>query len=333
MPRAVVAFPAMGTTCEVTVDAIAGAEALCDLAATRVALLEQCWSRFRPTSELSMLNARAGRGQVQVSGDLLVLVQTMQQAWERTDHRFDPTVLHAVRAAGYDADFAAVIAREALAGAVVNSREALAGAVVTDAGRGPDGQPAPGMSGIVVEGDFVALPAGVGLDPGAIGKGLAADLVAEEIMGAGATGVMVSLGGDIRFAGQPGDDPAWVVSVVDERLPRDSADRIMRWIAFDPGTASGAVATSTTLKRRWPIGSTGAMRHHVINPMTGEVADLDLVQATVVADEGWWAEAAATAALLLGPLQAPRWLQEQDLSYLLLDPTTVHESLIGVHHG
>lgn len=312
----------MGTTCEVTVDAIAGAEALCDLAATRVALLEQCWSRFRPTSELSRLNARAGQGPVQASGDLLVLVQAMRQAWERTDHRFDPTVLHAVRAAGYDADFATVIAREA-----------LAGATATDAGSGAGAQAVPGMSGIVVDGDTIALPTGVGIDPGAIGKGLAADLVAEEILGAGATGVMVSLGGDIRFAGQPGDDPAWVVSVVDERLPRESADRILRWIPFDPGTASGAVATSTPLKRRWPAGSNGSMRHHVIDPTTGEVADLDLVQATVVADEGWWAEVAATAALLLGPQQAPLWLQEQELSYLLLDPTTVYESPIGVRHG
>ena len=304
----------MGTTCEVTVDAIAGAEELADLAAQRVALLEQCWSRFRPTSELNALNARAGLGPVDVSDDLRILVQVMQQAWERTGHRFDPTVLHAVRAAGYDADFATVIAREALA---------AAGTVEPSRNLGEHATP--GMSGIVLDEDTVALPAGVGLDPGAIGKGLAADLVVEEILGAGATGIMVSLGGDIRFAGQPGADPAWVVSVIDERLPREAADRTLRWITFDPEATSGAVATSTTLKRRWPAGSSGAIRHHVIDPATGEVADLDLVQATVVADMGWWAEAAATAALLLGPQVAPRWLEEQGLSYLLLDSTNVYE--------
>ena len=312
----------MGTTCEVTVDAIAGAEVLADLAMQRVAMLEDCWSRFRPMSELNRLNARAGMGPVEVSGDLLVLVQAMQRAWERTDHRFDPTVLHAVRDAGYDADFATVIARDALA-SVPSS----------DASGAPRHRVAPGMSGIDVDGDAITLPVGVGLDPGAIGKGLAADIVADELLAAGATGVMVSLGGDIRFAGQPGQDPAWVVSVVDERLPQETTDRTLRWITFDPGTASGAVATSTILKRRWPSGSQGAIRHHVIDPATGTVADLDLVQATVVADEGWWAEAAATAALLLGPQEAPRWLEGQGLSYVLLDASSVHESPIGAPHG
>lgn len=314
MPRAVAAFAAMGTTCEVTVDAIAGAEKLADLAAQRVALLEQCWSRFRPTSELNGLNARAGLGPIEVSHDLFILVQAMKQAWERTGHLFDPTVLHAVRAAGYDADFATVIARETLA--AVPSAPSR---------RNPGEQAVPGMSGILLDEHTVAVPAGVGLDPGAIGKGLAADVVVEEIIGAGASGVMVNLGGDIRFAGQPGADPAWVVSVIDERLPREETDRTLRWITFDPGTTGGAVATSTTLKRRWPAGLSGVMRHHVIDPATGEVADLDLVQATVVAETGWWAEAAATAALLLGPQMAPLWLEEQGLTYLLLDSARVYE--------
>jgi len=317
MTRTVRAFPAMGTHCEVTVDAVAGSDVLADLAAQRVGLLEECWSRFRPTSELSRLNERAGHGPVRVSGDLLALVQVMHRAWERTSGLFDPTVLAAVRASGYDADFAEVIARGSGPASIAIGY--------------PAEVPTPGMAGITVDGGTVSLPAGVGLDPGAIGKGLAADLIVAEMMAAGATGAMVNLGGDIRFAGTPGSDEAWVVSVVDERIPVDAADRVIRWVSFDPGT-SAAVATSTTLRRRWPAGNRSTVRHHIIDPTTGAVADIDLVQATVIADEGWWAEAAATAALLLGPQAGPAWLDGQGLSYVLTDPSRVIEPPIGVRH-
>lgn len=63
--------------------------------------------------------------------------------------------------------------------------------------------PAPGCAGVVVAADVgvVHLPVGVTVDPGGIGKGLAADLVAGELLESGATGVLVSLGGDLRAAG------------------------------------------------------------------------------------------------------------------------------------
>ena len=47
----------------------------------------------------------------------------------------------------------------------------------------------------------VRLLDGVGFDPGGIGKGLAADLVATAAVDLGADGAMVSLGGDLRVAG------------------------------------------------------------------------------------------------------------------------------------
>ncbi|MBU6245942.1 MAG: FAD:protein FMN transferase [Actinomycetales bacterium] len=311
--RAVRGFRAMGTGCEVIVDAAGPSDALADLGVQRVELLEQCWSRFRPASELSRLNARAGTGPIDVSADLLVLIQAMRQAWERSDGLFDPTVLQAVRAAGYDADFAAVIAREAVHGA--------SAALDPRAPQWPV-QATHGMGDIRIDVDArtVTMPTGVGLDPGAIGKGLAGDLIAGELLAAGATGVLVNLGGDISFAGDPGSDPAWTIAVDDERLPADAPDRAFRWFAFEPSQPRGAVATSTTLKRQWGHG-----RHHVIDPRTGQVADVELVQATVVADEGWWAEAAATAALLLGPERAARWLDEQELSYVLVTGDSVLE--------
>lgn len=301
MSSATRAFRAMGTDCEVIVYG-AGADELAGMGAHRVELLEQCWSRFRPTSELMHLNSRAGTGPVPVSEDLLTLVDIMREAWTATGGLFDPTVIASMNALGYDRDFASVIARDAIAVVTAQLRQA------------------PGMGDVVIDEEAmtIELPSGVGLDPGAIGKGLAADIIVEELMNAGADGVLVNLGGDIVFAGSPGSDDPWVMAILDERLPRDAEDRVVRHLEFEAGTDHGAVATSTTLKRAWANG-----RHHVIDPRTGDVARTDLVQVTIAAATGWWAEVAATTALLLGSEKAGAWLDDNELVHVLMTSGTI----------
>lgn len=280
-------FRAMGTDCRV-LGYGPHADALVDLAVQRVAILEHCWSRFRPDSELNRLNTRAGQGPVAVSADLALLVDAMQRAWQWTNGRFDPTVLAAVRSVGYDADFAEVIGRSAVAGSVA--------------------VPAIGMAGVDVVDGQVVLPTGVGLDPGAIGKGLAGDVIVDELLGAGAEGILVDLGGDIVFGGVPGDSTYWQIEVIDER---DAS--VCSSVTWPTPVPKAAVATSSALRRRWADG-----RHHVIDPSTGTVASVEVVQSTVVADSGWRAEVAATAAMLMGVTDGTRWLREQRLSGLLL---------------
>jgi thiamine biosynthesis lipoprotein len=300
MPAVIRNLRAMGTDCSVICYAPADiGQLLADAAEARIELLEDCWSRFRAHSELNRLNHRAGTGPVQCSADLVRLVATMRAAWEMTGGLFDPTILPSIKAAGYDADFATVIARGAIA--------ASSASLVVER--------APGLERVIVDEVLgtVDLPAGIGIDPGAIGKGLAADIIVDELMGAGADGVLVNLGGDVVFAGAPGDDPAWVLAIEDERVAIDHPDRVIRHLEFEPGITRGAVATSTTLKRVWGNG-----RHHLIDPRTGDIARGDLVQATVVDDMGWRAEAAATAALLMGAGRAAEWLSEHDLVSVLL---------------
>ena len=268
-------FRAMGTTCSVLVYAAAGqADALARLGRLRVELLEGAWSRFRDESELSRLNSLAGTGPVVVSPDTHALVSAMLEAWQATAGAFDPTVLAAMRAQGYDRDFSEVIVEQCLD--VVAS-------------------PAPGMHGVQIGEHTVSLPSGVGLDPGAIGKGLASDIVVEELRAAGAQGVLVDLGGDMAFAGTPGADRTWRIGVVDERtrLGRNGGLESEQWLDFPAGIAHAGVATSTSLTRRWADA-----RHHVLDPGTGSSTDERLVQATVTGPRAWECEAWATAVLV-----------------------------------
>jgi thiamine biosynthesis lipoprotein len=291
----------MGTDCHILVVAArtSDADGLAQLAQHRVSLLEACWSRFRSDSELSRLNARAGRGPVAASGDLLALVERMVEAWHRSDGLFDPTVLTSMIRLGYDRDFAEV-------------RHGAGPASVSLA-------PAPGMGEVVVDAGTVSLPVGVGLDPGAIGKGLAADTVAEEILAAGAIGVLVNLGGDLAVRGATQDGEPWRVGVEDERRASDDPRRMLTVLHLDDGASDGArfgVATSTTRTRRWARGQ----RHHVIDPRTGTMSDGPLVQVTVLADEAWRAEVAATTAMLLPTGEAVAHLRRHGMSGVLLEP-------------
>src|SRR4051812_44601611 len=160
-------FRAMGTDVEVLAlgaDADAMAE-LGTLAADALEAREARWSRFRPESELCRLNA-AGGAPVVVSTDTFALIARAVDAWRTTAGRYDPTVLAALEAAGYDRDFDAV---------------ARSGAAAVD-----DGADVPGCAGVELD-DLVSavrLPADVTLDLGGIGKGFAADEVSAELLGA-----------------------------------------------------------------------------------------------------------------------------------------------------
>jgi thiamine biosynthesis lipoprotein len=300
---------AMGSDAQVLVYAATqgAADELARLALVRVQLLEQCWSRFRPDSELNLLNDRAGQGPVSVSPDLEALVATMLQAAAWTDGVYDPTVLGAVRANGYDADFAEVIARDSL--------------------RAIDDVLAPslGTAGIVIDRGqhTVSLPSGVGIDPGAIGKGLAADIVADEMHAAGAEGVLVNLGGDVSVRGTAGGHD-WTVGIQDDRIA-DSP--VIQRIELNGDRQ--AVATSSSLRRRWNG------RHHVIDPITGQPSQSDLAQVTVVAPTGWQAEAASTYALVRGSRAATEWLESHSLEALLFphDPAAPSHRIRETHHA
>lgn len=278
----------MGTNAHVVV---AGGDgpALLSHARRRLADLDRRWSRFVPEGELSRLNRRCGRP-VAVSRETFLLVERAVAAWWATGGRFDPTVLGAVIDAGYDRDFDALAPGDGAGPRLLLPR------------------PSPGCAGIRLDPAVPAvwLPPGTGIDSGGIGKGLAADLVTEELLGRGATGAMVNLGGDLVARGAPSSGGRWVVSV-DEPLAGGELARL----AF----SGGAVATSSPLRRRWRRG--GAEAHHLIDPATGAPATEALAAVTVVAGAGWWAEALATA-VCIGGLTAPP-APRPDASILAVD--------------
>ncbi len=266
------AFRAMGTEVEVTV--IDGDPALLNVASQRIADLEQRWSRFIASSEVSRLN-RAGGVSTRVSADTLALVAHAQEGFDLTGGRFDALQLTALERLGY-----------------VGSFETLSPASGTDGVARLVSVPPPSNRVARIESDAIAstvrLPAGFGFDPGGIGKGFAADLVTEELRALGAAGVCVNVGGDVRVSGTAPHGDVWIIAV------RDRADDEP---VADVAVADGAVATTSRSRRRWR-GPDGRVHHHIVDPATGSSALTPVVHATAIASEGWRAEILAKVAFL-----------------------------------
>jgi FAD:protein FMN transferase len=179
-------FPSMGTTVELLVEADEPFAEL-EAAAAEFERLEQVMSRFRPTSELSLLNEA---GELDVSADLADVVGRAVEANIASGGRFDATVHDALVAAGYDRPFDEV--------------PADAPAVPAAARRG---------GGVTVENRRIKLAPGTRLDLGGIGKGYAAERVAAMLSLEGPC--LVSAGGDIAVRGVP-IAGTWPVGVSDE---------------------------------------------------------------------------------------------------------------------
>src|SRR6478609_1117728 len=157
---------ALGTTALLAVaqpDALDAAERVlrAELAAIDVAC-----SRFRPDSEISRLPV----GTAAPVGPLLAeAIAVALLAAQQTDGMVDPTVGHAVRALGYDRDFADID---------LDGADPL-----------PAPQAAPGWWRVGWDGATVMLPRGVTLDLGATAKALAADRIAALATAATGAGV------------------------------------------------------------------------------------------------------------------------------------------------
>ncbi len=273
------------------------------LAAARVAVermlddVDRTYSRFRPDSELSLLNGRPGVD-IRVSPLLGQAIAAAVRAARLTDGAVDPTVGRAMRAVGYDDDFARIDDRRG----TLNIRL----------------EPVPGWRAFTHDptSRTVRLRPGVELDLGSTGKALAADLAAQAALGAThARGVLVSLGGDIALAGVAPEDGWRILVDEDSSIPPDSPGEVI-------ALRDGALATSSTTVRRWQQG--GVERHHLIDPATGLPVDGPWRTASVLAATCVDANTAATAAIVKGH-GAAEWLAGTGLAArLVATDGTIH---------
>lgn len=261
----------MGSSVDVVV--VGGSSELLGQAMQDIAHLEQRWSRFLPDSDISRLNNAAG-SPLHVDPSTIGLLQAMVAGWRATGGGFDPTLLAPLVGLGYAASW-----HEPAAVTSLPSGASLRGNL--DELR------------IVAANSVVVSPIGLCLDPGGIGKGLAADLIVGRLLEAGADGASVSIGGDVCVRGAAPQPGGWLVGVADPDDDSIEVDQL--------AIVAGGVATSGTFRRRWK-SEDGEVVHHLLDPATGRPAhhQREIVAVTVIAGTAAWAEVWTKAAMIRG---------------------------------
>lgn len=280
----------MGSTAEILIE---GRVELVRLGFSRLRQLEQTWSRFLPDSELNRLQARRGNW-LECSDDLVAALQWCLRMHRETGGLFDPSVRTSLEVLGYDRTYAEIVEQPTR-----GAQAAIA--------------PAPGLGGLEISTNWVRVPEGLSIDLGGIGKGLATDLVADELIASGANSAYVSLGGDIHAAGEPVDENGWQVPVLHPLTGEPVAHHAL---------FSGALVMSTVSIRRWVRD--GVEHHHIVDPRTGRAADTDLLAVAVADQSAARGEALAKAALIAGETDGTTLLRAANVTAWLISADRVH---------
>jgi len=246
-------------------------------------------SRFQAESELSQLNRSAG--QSFTASDVLFQLVAAALYWR--DHSggiFDPTILSALMAYGYDRSFEIITP--------CNGRGIR---------NGSQGSSGPAQVKLNRAQQSITLPQGVGLDLGGIAKGWTVQQAGQTLGRLGPA--LVDAGGDIVCVGTPPTGSTWQIGVSNPHDP--DADLALLTLKNE------AVATSSLVRRRWQ--HQGSPAHHLIDPRTGAPAVTDLVSVTVIGSSLPAAEVHAKVSLILGQTQGLAYLSAQaNVSALLV---------------
>lgn len=259
-------------------------DAAIDRAFDWFARVERSCSRFDPSSELSKV-VHAGGEPVRVSTTLFEAVHFSVAMAEESDGAFDPVVGAAMESRGFDRHYAS---RQPVASGIADDTSVSYRDITLD--------PAART---------IALSRPLVLDLGAVAKGLAVDMAAKEL--APFRDYAIDAGGDLFFSGRNADGEPWRVGI---RHPREEGAIIHAFRVSDR-----AVCTSGDYEKRAADGSA-----HILDATTRQPATA-AVSATAVAPAAILADAAATAAFVLGPTRGIAFLERLGIEGLVISST------------
>jgi len=275
-------FPALGTQCELQYAAPGGDAQAAEFerqAVGWVEAFEAKYSRFRPTSLLSRINAAAGQAWVEVDADAEQMFKLCDTLAFMTQGVLDPTALPLIRLWNWKDPHPVVPSAEQVAAA----RRLVGWGKV---------QRAPGR---------IFLPeAGMAIDFGGFGKEYAVDLVAQIATQCGIVQVLVDFGHDLRVLGAPPGRPAWHIGLEDPQRPGQS------WGSVALSGSLGIASSGDYLRC---FVADGRRYGHIIDPRNGRPVANGCIQATVIAATCLQAGVLSTTAFVLGLTQGIDFIQ------------------------
>ncbi|MBP3686727.1 MAG: FAD:protein FMN transferase [Clostridia bacterium] len=244
---------------------------------------ESLWSVTREESVVAAIN----RGERCSHSETLALLETAQTVTNESFGAFDVTVAPLVEAYGFYSDDYRVPSDTELSALL----------------------PLVDGSNLLGEGSELTLGEGRKIDLGGIAKGRIADLCVAVLKENGATGGVLSFGGNVAAFGTKSDGSLFTVAVTD---PRDTSAYLGTLTLTDT-----SVVTAGGYQRGFT--ENGVYYHHILDPKTGRPAESGLLSATVLSPDGARADALSTACFVLGKEGAlDLWGSAEDFELILV---------------
>jgi FAD:protein FMN transferase len=287
----------MGTriTVELWADDKDKAEQAIDAVLDEMRHIDETMSTYKPTSEVSLVNAKAADGPMRISKELFDLLVTAKEYSVITDGAFDITYA----SVGYMYDF-----RKHIRPDEAQIDKALPAVDYRHVLLDPKNQ------------TVQYSQKGVRIDLGGIAKGYSVDRGIDVLKAAGFTRAYVSAGGDSRVIGDRFGKP-WIVGIRD---PRKGEGEVIARIPL----VDAAISTSGDYERFFE--ENGVRYHHIIDPRTGHSAS-KVRSATVIGPYATRTDGLSKTAFVLGPekaIEIYNRLDDIDAIIVKLDGTVIY---------
>lgn len=257
----------------------------------RLDRVDRAMSTYRGASELSRFNRRASTEPFRLSAETFAVFAAAQAVSEASAGAFDITVGPLVAAWGFGPALpAAPPSAETIA--ALRARSGWRNLVLDPARRSVRKK----------------LP-GIACDLSAIAKGRAVDLVSQALARLGCANHLVEIGGEVRALGRNGEGEPWRIGI---ETPDGKGRGVRRILPL----SGAAVATSGDYRNFREID--GKRYAHVIDPRSGRPAAHRTASVTVIHPSAMWADAYATAILVLGETAGLAFAEREGLAALLL---------------
>jgi len=269
---------------------------------TLIQKAESTFSRFSAESEITNINQSRGQW-VNISPQTFTLLEDSVSAYKETEGLFNPFLGETMHALGYNRSF------ETLPLAKMPPQ-------MQEKSPCPSPEIEPFQTDMKVHLEFdkkrgmVRLSDLVTLDLGGIAKGWIAQYACNELQRNGVNKGLIDAGGDIILWGHDPLHKEWGIGVAHPFDPNIEVASL--WFS-----AKTAIATSSTIKRRWQQSNKCTV-HHIIDPRTGLPSASDLIQVTILARDLIIAEQYTKCLLILGSATGFPWIQNKrpDVAYL-----------------
>ena len=150
------------------------------------------------------------------------------------------------------------------------------------------------------------------LDLGAVGKGIACDVVQDYLKKQKeVSGAVIAVGGSILLYGSKADGSDWNVAV---QNPRGQDVEAMGVLSL-----SGTTNVSTSGDYEKYFMQDGKRYHHILDPSTGYPADSGLISVTIVSDSGLLSDGLSTACFVLGKEKGEKLLETYGAEGVFID--------------